>query len=158
MKNLTTLFLTAILGIASLSCNGQSASANKKNAKQSKAQITKPIKLNKADFLKKIMNYETNSDEWIYLGDKPAIIDFYTDWCPPCRKIAPILDELAEEYSGKIYIYKINTEEERELAAVFGIKTIPFLLFIPMNETPHAFTGAMSKADFKKVIDELLLK
>ena len=104
------------------------------------------------------MNYEVDSLEWKYLGDKPAIIDFYADWCLPCRKIAPILDELAEEYGGKIYVYKIDTEAEKELAAVFGIRSIPFLLFIPKEGDPQAVRGSITKADFKKVIDEFLLK
>ena len=158
MKNLTTFVLTAILAIVSPSCNGQSTSASKKNAETSKEKKAKTIKLNKADFLTKIMNYETNSKEWKYLGDKPAIIDFYADWCAPCRQIAPILEELAEEYSGKIYIYKIDIQVEKELAAVFGIRNIPYLLFIPMNDAPQAAPGAMSKAEFKRAIDEVLLE
>ena len=148
----------AILGIVSPACNGQSTSASKKNEGQAKEKKTTTMKLTKADFLTKIMDYETNSKEWKYLGDKPAIIDFYADWCGPCKKIAPILEELAEEYSGKIYIYKINVDVEKELAAVFGIRSIPLLLFIPMNDAPQAVPGALSKAEFKEVIDEILLE
>ena len=83
----------------------------------------KTIALNKAEFLRRVMDYETNSHEWKYLGDKPAIVDFYADWCGPCKMVAPILEELAEEYDGKIYIYKVNTGEEEELASVFGIRS-----------------------------------
>ena len=155
MKNGTKLLLIAIFGIVSLSCNGQSESKSKKNETPAKA---KTIKLNKADFLTKIINYEANSEEWIYLGDKPAIIDFYADWCGPCKTIAPILEELAEEYSGKIYIYKVDTEKEKELAAAFVIRSIPFLLFIPMKENPQVVRGAIPKDAFIEVIDELLLK
>ena len=118
----------------------------------------KTIKLTKADFLAKVANYETNPNEWKYLGDKPAIIDFYADWCGPCRAIAPSLEELADEYGGKIYIYKVDTEKEQELAGVFGIRSIPSLLFIPMTGKPQMAQGALPKKDLKKAIDEFLLK
>ena len=157
MKNVTVFVLMTIISMNCLSCNGQSVSASKKNAGTSKEKKVKTIKLTKADFLTKVMNYETSPDEWNYLGDKPAIIDFYADWCAPCRVIAPILEELAEEYSGKIYIYKVDIDREEELAAVFGIKTIPFLLFIPMNDNPQSARGALSKEIFKKAIEEILL-
>ena len=117
----------------------------------------KTIKLNKADFLTKIINYETTPNAWNYLGDKPAIIDFYADWCGPCRMVAPILEELAEEYEDKIYIYKVDTEKEQELAGLFGIMSIPSILFIPMNGKPQMVQGALPKNELKKVIDDILL-
>ena len=117
----------------------------------------KTIRLTKDEFLKRVADYETNPSEWIYLGDKPAIVDFYADWCGPCKMVTPILEELAAEYGDSIYIYKINTEEEPELSAAFGIRSIPSLLFIPMNESPQMAMGAMSKADFKRAIEEVLL-
>lgn len=117
----------------------------------------KTIQLTKDEFLKRVADYETNPSEWIYLGDKPAIVDFYADWCGPCKMVAPILEELAAEYGDDIYIYKINTEEEPDLSAAFGIQSIPSLLFIPMNESPQMAMGAMSKADFKRAIEEVLL-
>lgn len=113
--------------------------------------------LNKIDFLKKIANYEINPNEWVYLGDKPALIDFYADWCGPCKAISPVLEELASEYENDIRIYKINTEEEIELAGLFGIRSIPSLLFIPLNESPQMAQGAASKSELKKAIDEILL-
>ncbi len=118
----------------------------------------KTIHLTKAEFLKKVADYETNPNEWKYLGDKPAIVDFYASWCGPCKTIAPILEELAAEYGDKIYIYKIDTEEEEELAAAFGIRSIPSLLFIPMNGKPQMAQGAMPKSAFKDAINEILLK
>jgi len=114
------------------------------------------IKLSKADFLSKVANYETTPDEWKYLGDKPAIIDFYADWCGPCKALAPVLEELAAEYGEKIYIYKVDTQKEEELAAVFGIRSIPSLLFIPIGATPQMTQGVLPKSELKKLIDKLL--
>lgn len=116
------------------------------------------IHLTKAEFLQKVVNYEANPNEWNYLGDKPAIVDFYAPWCGPCKSLAPVLEELATEYSGKIYIYKVNTDEESELAAAFGIRSIPTLLFIPMGQKPQMAQGALPKAQLKETIDNLLLK
>lgn len=118
----------------------------------------KVIELTKAEFLKKVANYEASPNEWKYEGDKPCIVDFYATWCGPCKMIAPILEELANEYAGKIDFYKVDTEKEHELATSFGIRSIPSLLFCPMDEKPQMAKGAMGKADLKKVIDELLLK
>ena len=105
----------------------------------------------------KVADYETNPTEWKYLGDKPALIDFYASWCGPCKALAPVLEELAAEYGDQIHIYKINTEEEQELAAAFGIRSIPTLLFIPMEGKPQMAQGALPKAMLKKAIDEVML-
>jgi thioredoxin len=113
--------------------------------------------LTKETFKDKIFNYEKNKD-WKYEGDIPAIVDFYADWCGPCKMIAPILDELAEEYKGKINIYKINTEEEKELAGMFDIMSIPTLLFIPTDGEPRMARGALQKQEFESKISEFLLK
>ena len=118
----------------------------------------KTIPLTKDEFLAKVADYNESPDEWKYLGDKPAIIDFYASWCGPCKVIAPILEELAVEYAGKIYIYKVNTEEEEELASVFGIRSIPSLLFVPMYGSPQMAQGAMPKSAFKDAIEKVLLK
>jgi len=116
------------------------------------------IHLTKAEFLKKVANYEANPTEWKYLGDKPCIIDFYAAWCGPCKTIAPILEDLAKEYADQIYIYKIDTEAEQELAAAFGIRSIPSILFCPMGVAPQMAQGALPKNAFKKAINEVLLK
>lgn len=115
------------------------------------------IKLTKAEFLAKVANYEASPSEWKYLGDKPCIIDFYADWCGPCKAIAPVLEELAKEYDGQIYIYKVDTEKEQELAGAFGIRSIPSLLFVPMEGQPQMAQGALPKETFKKAIEEVLL-
>lgn len=116
------------------------------------------IDLNQELFLKKIFDYKSESEEWNYLGDKPAIIDFWADWCVYCRKISPLLEELAKEYEGKIYIYKVNTNKEREIAQTLGIRSLPSLLFIPLEGSPQLAEGALPKAELKRVIDEILLK
>ncbi len=149
-----TVILALILFLGATACGN--AQTNNKNVSNVKNKNT-TVSITKADFLKKVVNYETTPNEWKYLGDKPAIVDFYANWCGPCKMIAPILDELAAEYGDSIVIYKVNTENERELAAAFGIRSIPALLFIPKNGKPTMAQGAMSKADFKKTIDELLL-
>ena len=106
---------------------------------------TKVVHITKADFLKKVYDFEKNPDEWKYLGSQPAIVDFYADWCGPCRQLSPVLDELAKEYSGKLTIYKVNVDNERGLATFFGIRSIPTLLFIPMKGKPQRSLGALSK-------------
>lgn len=117
---------------------------------------TKTIHLTKQDFITQVMDYENNPEQWVYLGDKPCIIDFYASWCGPCAMIAPILDELADEYDGKINVYKIDTEVERELAAAFGVRSIPTLIFCPMDENPLQFNGALPKNEFIRAIHEHL--
>ena len=114
------------------------------------------IKLTTQDFKDKIFDY-TKSNEWSFSGDKPAIIDFYADWCQPCKFVAPILEELSEEYKGKIDIFKVDTEVERELSAVFGIRSIPSLLFIPKDGQPMMQPGALPKDVFVQVIENELL-
>lgn len=112
--------------------------------------------LTKETFLEKIFNFEQNK-EWKFEGKLPCLIDFYADWCQPCKMVAPILEELSEEYKGKIDIYKIDTEVERELSAAFGIQSIPSLLFCPADGQPQMAQGALPKETMKQVIDEVLL-
>ena len=131
-------------------CNGQEC--DKQECTQQTAGC---IHLDTEGFTTKVADL---TKEWKYLGDKPAIIDFYASWCGPCKMVAPILEELAEEYGDSIVIYKVNTEKERELSSAFGIRSIPTLIFVPMGENPQVVQGAMGKADFRKVIDEVLLK
>ncbi len=113
--------------------------------------------LTKETFLTKVFNYEKNK-EWKFEGSLPCLIDFYADWCAPCRMVAPVLEELAKEYAGKINIYKIDTEDQQELAAIFGIRSIPSLLFCPLNEPPQMAQGALPKNTLNQVIDDVLLK
>lgn len=128
MSKLVSLVVAAVLLV---SC--QNVAVGKENKQLNKHKNMEVVHLTKEEFLKKVVDYENNPTEWKYLGDKPAIVDFYADWCGPCKMIAPILEELAAEYKDRIVIYKVNTEQEQELAAVFGIRSIPTLLFIPMQ-------------------------
>ena len=119
--------------------------------------IKQTVHLTTKDFKEKVFNYEKGK-EWKYEGTLPAIIDFYADWCQPCKMVAPVLEDLAREYAGQIMIYKVNTEEEQELASVFGIQSIPTLLFIPKEGQPQAAMGALPKQTFEKAIKDILLK
>lgn len=111
--------------------------------------------LTKQDFLQKVFNYEQNQ-EWKFEGDKPAIIDFYADWCGPCKMVAPILEELSEEYADRLNIYKIDTDAEQELAQVFGIQSIPSILFVPVDDKPQMAQGALPKDTLKQAMKDVL--
>jgi thioredoxin 1 len=124
-------------------------------AKKIDATMT-TVKLTTEDFKKKVLDY-TTQQEWNYQGTLPAIIDFYADWCGPCKMVAPVLEELAREYDGKLIIYKVDTEKEQELASIFGIRSIPTFLFIPMEGKPMMQPGALPKNSFKQVIEEHLV-
>lgn len=113
--------------------------------------------LTKETFNQKVFNYEQNK-EWKFEGDLPCLIDFYADWCGPCKTVAPVLEELSEEYKGKINIYKVNTEAEQELSAAFGIRSIPSLLFCPKEGQPQMAMGALPKDNLRQVIEEVLLE
>ena len=112
-------------------------------------------KLTKETFVKRVFDFENNKD-WKYEGSLPAIVDFYADWCGPCKMVAPILEDLSNEFAGKLHIYKINTDEEGDIAQAFGIQSIPSLLFIPMDDKPQMAAGALPKASLTKVIKDVL--
>lgn len=147
---ISALILTAVLGIYLI--------FRKNNSKDNHQKIRTTMELTKKDFLTKIVNYEENPNEWKFLGDKPAIIDFYASWCGPCKAFAPVLEEVAEEYKGVIDVYKINTEQEEELAALFRIRSIPTILFIPVNGQPQMMTGALPKNQLIEAIEHILMK
>lgn len=166
MKNTSIiLMLTAAMFI---SCSGksgaktgneQTSSTSTKTEDVKKTATTgKTVHLTTAEFKEKVMNYEKNPKQWVFEGDKPCIVDFYADWCKPCKMIAPIMEELAATYEGQIDIYKINTEQERELANVFGITSIPYVMFIPATGQPSVQRGALPKEEYERIINEFLLK
>jgi len=111
--------------------------------------------LSKESFLQKVFNYEQNK-EWKFEGELPCIVDFYADWCGPCKMVEPILQELAQEYQGKLNIYRVDTQAQQELAAAFGIQSIPSILFVPLNDKPQMAVGALPKETLKKTIKEVL--
>lgn len=117
----------------------------------------KVIYLTSAEFKQKVFDWEANKDNWNYKGKMPAVVDFYADWCGPCKRVAPIMEELAKEYKGKVIFYKVNTDKEREVAGAFGIRSIPSILFIPKTGKPSMQAGAYPKETYKKIIDETLL-
>ncbi len=161
MKKL--FFFLTLAAISFSSCaSGEENAANSKGETSTSAQTGSDRLITKAEFLEKIWNYEENPQEWKFLGDKPVIIDFYADWCGPCKTASPILEGVAEEYEGKIEVYKIDTEKERELAGVFSISSIPAFLYIPMEGKPImtagiARTNAETKNMFVNYINEYLL-
>lgn len=125
---------------------------------QEKKEEPKVKHLTYNEFLKKVWDFEKDPNTFTYKGKVPAVIDFYADWCGPCRRVAPIMERLAEEYDGKLLVYKINTDQEKELASAFKVKSIPMVLFIPMEGQPMISVGAMQEQDYRKVIEEQLLK
>jgi thioredoxin len=146
-----------------VSCNaGNESSAGNDSSAEVKSDSEKgkvyTISLTKDEFLKKVMDFESNPEEWKYLGDKPAIIDFWAEWCSYCRKLAPVLEELAEEYKEDIYIYLVDTEAEKEIARAFGVRALPTLLFVPSEGTPQAAEGALPQEELKRIIEEFLLE
>ena len=111
--------------------------------------------LTKETFKEKVFNFELNK-EWKFEGKTPCLIDFYADWCGPCKMVAPVLEELQKEYGNNIVIYKVNTEDERELSSVFGIQSIPSMLFVPLEGQPQMAMGALPKSTFEQAINEVL--
>ena len=125
---------------------------------QDKKEDSKVKQLTYKEFIKKVWNFENNPNTFIYKGDLPAVIDFYADWCGPCRRVAPIMEKMAEEYDGRLLVFKVNVDQEKELAAAFQVKSIPMVLFIPLEGQPMMQVGAMQEAEYKKVVEEHLIK
>lgn len=156
MKKVLTVVALVMISVIVYAFNDNRAETNqgKKEATSKQGEV---VVMDKEMFLKDVFDYE-KSKEWKYKGDKPAIIDLYADWCGPCRQVAPLMKELAKEYAGKIVIYKVNVDKQKELAALFNATSIPLFVFIPMKGEPQLFRGAADKATYKKAIDEFLLK
>ncbi|MEL7586113.1 MAG: thioredoxin domain-containing protein [Prolixibacteraceae bacterium] len=161
------LFILALGAFSLQSCAGDNPKPAggelATTAMQAEANEGRTQLISKDQFLKEIWNYEASPDEWKFLGKKPVIIDFYADWCGPCKIASPILDEVAQEYEGKVTVYKIDTEKERELAGVFGISSIPAFLYIPVDGKPVMTAGIgrskeQTKDMFIENINKYLLK
>ncbi len=132
------------------------AFAQSSGEKKEKVQTGVVLQMNNELYIKNITDYR-NANEWKYKGDLPAVIDFYADWCGPCKKVAPLMKELAKEYEGKIKIYKVNVDNEKDLASALNIESLPTILFIPMKGVPQVVIGSADKATFKQAIDQVLL-
>lgn len=151
--NMKKIAIFSLIIIALAACG--SKNSNNENVKMAKVTVVKQISA--AEFRNLIMDYEQNPKTWIFKGERPCVVDFYADWCRPCKMIAPIMEELAQEYQGKIDFYKVNTDKEQELSGVFEIQSIPAILFCPKQGKPAMQAGAMQKADYQKIINEFLL-
>ncbi|MBN1789778.1 MAG: thiol reductase thioredoxin [Bacteroidales bacterium] len=166
-------WLAGILVMSAISCNGQPAKTEEVKAEvtANSEQVARvgdnvsgqsPVHIGKADFLRLVMDYEKNTENWVFKGEKPCLIDFYADWCAPCRITSPILEDLAKQYAGQINIYKVDVDAEQELAAVFGVQSIPTFLFCPMEGKPTISSGIANSPEatrdlFIQQIEELLL-
>jgi len=155
------LFLISIaMTVAGLiSCSGNSQQAKNVVKKQVLTQQnTKKMnvqELTAETFKQKVMNYDIHPNEWIFEGSRPAIIDFYATWCGPCKQTAPIVEKLAEDYAGRIDVYKVDVDQQQELAAFFGVQSIPTILFIPKEGTPQRVSGAMPRSGFDEAIKQV---
>ncbi len=162
MKYLILSSLLILFTTAGISCTNR-VNAEEKQGKESTVsnktnntnEGNEVIHLNKNSFKELVFDYENNK-EWSYNGKVPAILDFYADWCGPCKMLAPVLEELQSEYGGKIQVYKVNTDQERELASVFGIQSLPTIVFIPVDGKPQAAMGFRPKEDMENMITEIL--
>ena len=151
------LMLSLMIAVSLTSCQSKETEKNNE-VKTIKEKTMGTIHLTKEEFLKKVVNYETSPNEWKYLGDMPCLIDFYADWCGPCKAVAPVLEELAGEYTGKVDFYKVDVDQAEDLAGAFGIRSIPTLLFIPLKGQPQITQGALPKQQLKEIIEKELLK
>ena len=152
MKKLTFILLS--LSEFTFNACSSAASENKTGDGTTEGQVNK---LTAESFQKLVWDYKANPQEWVFNGDQPVIIDFYADWCRPCKMVAPIMDELSKEYKGKVRIYKVNTEEQRELAGLFIVNSIPAVLFVPKNGKPQMSVGAMQKQGYVDLIKNVLV-
>lgn len=143
--------MTAAALLAILAASAQS------RPERQKSKTMKAIELNDADFRTKVYDYVKNSDAWKFEGGKPAVIDFYATWCGPCKMMAPVMETLAGEYADKVDVYKVDVDKEQRLAALFGVRSIPTFIFIPVQGEPRRANGAMDIAQMRKMIDAELL-
>ena len=161
MKQSLLIIATLLLSLSS--CQGQQQQKDNKN--EEKTIATQEGKTNKQveeltteGFKSKIMDFDKHPQEWVYKGKRPAFIDFYATWCGPCKAISPLVEEMSNEFKGKVDFFKVDVDKQPELAMMFGIQSIPALLFIPMNGTPEMTFGALDKEELRKSIETKLLK
>lgn len=152
MKKTLLRLIPLLIGLNFIAFGISAQSSIKKTETEGKV-----IYLTSAEFKEKVFNWEKSPDTWVFEGKRPCVVDFYADWCKPCRIVAPIMEELALKYQGKVTIYKVNTDKEKEVASAFGIRAIPSVLFCPMKGKPQMATGALPKDSYIEVIEEFLL-
>ncbi|RRD02897.1 thioredoxin [Prevotella sp. OH937_COT-195] len=157
MKKITIILIALIALTTGCTSKTNSGAASDKETINNKEKKGKIMELNVQEFKKKVFDYEKKPQSWEFEGDKPAVVDFYATWCGPCKMLSPIIDEMSEKYDGKVDFYKIDVDKQQELAAVFGIRSIPTLLFIPKEGQPTIMQGAMSKGDMDSTIQKVLL-
>jgi len=171
-SSIISIIILSVIWLSS--CSGTSSNSKTSNAKeasstneivveQNTASVAPTdhegvIQMTKAIFLEKVYDFEKNPKKWSYKGDKPCIIDFYADWCRPCKMVAPVMAEFAEKYKGKITVYKVNIDQEKDLAQFFGVHSIPTVFFCPVNADPQMTQGALEKNEFESIITGALLK
>ncbi len=152
--------MVLFLGFVAFGCTSIKGNQEKDSAAIVKDSLSKqvvPEHLTYDSFLKKVWNFEKNPQKWVYEGKEPCVIDFYADWCGPCRRVAPIMEEMANKYKGKVKIYKINVDKENKLAAVFRIRSIPAVLFVPKEGKPMMQVGLLPHDTYVQIINEQLL-
>lgn len=153
------VFVLAISGCSNINGNQEETNVNIDNqASNGPGDELAPIYLTYDTFLEKVWDFESNPQEWVYKGDIPCVIDFYADWCKPCKMVAPIMDDLAKTYDGRVQIYKVDVDKEKKLASVFQVKSIPSVLFSPKEGRPMMQAGALPKDQYIQIIEKDLLK
>ena len=165
---MSTIFLFVSICLVACSINSISNTDTKVAEAPKLAEVSisvetpKPVEratiISETEFKKLVMDYETNPEQWIYKGKLPSIISFYADWCAPCRRMVPTLDELAREYAGKVNIYRVNVDHSQHLSGFFGIRSLPTLLFCPVGRNPAIQPGMMSKEQLVHAIENFLLR
>lgn len=153
-KILFTAAVAAMFILGGAAASGQTTMKNMKDGGKSLAPSEKPVSISEADYKTKIEDFTT--EEWKYLGEGPAVVDFYADWCGPCRRLAPVIDQLASEYKGKVTFYKVNVDNAKDLSKAYGIQSIPTLFFIPSSGKPEKIVGGRSKEELVKKIEEMI--
>lgn len=162
MKRIFYIMFAMTTVLSACSSNNRNAEKQVEQVAEEQSQTNNDKKtgtvgyLSTAEFRNKIMDYVEHPDEWVYKGSRPAVIDFYTTWCGPCKMMSPIVEEMAKTYAGKVDFYKADIDKEQELAQAFGIQSIPTFLFIPAKGKPSAQMGAMQKADFEELVKTVL--
>ena len=160
-RKIIFMALAATIGLSSCSQSKDSKATTETkqhNAKQVKEKKMKVTELTAEVFKKQVMDYEKHPNEWVFAGERPAVIDFYATWCGPCKATAPVIDELAGVYDGKVDFYKVDVDKQEELAALFGVRSIPTLLFVPKTGKPNMQVGAMNRQQLEDAIKSTLLK